>query len=304
MGYGLKRLLEIEKAKKERKAERERIKKEKEEAKLREKKALRKKKLRAKANKRAYAKRRKVQLEEREKKGDEYGYYMVLITKNNKRVERVGAAWWKTDAYKIYNDAIEENEKTVKMPVEITSSHTDNVRKNNKHKVKYEIIMVRKLNAPEEDDLITQFRDKNGKFIDHKVIDSDEHVIIAKHDWLIDETFHVYGFHPEKDRKKYDFILNEIVLHNYKDKYDSRQILTYHNKVLIKYLDDFDFVICKTASEAKRLYNILEKEISNMKIPYIMFMGEIGYSQKTEWINRIEEKTGWPRDVCKKPTLI
>ena len=115
MGYGLKRLLEIEEERKKRKAEKERIKKEKEKEKLKEKRRLkrlkRQKKMKKVYNRRAYLKRRQKELDRRKELGDEYAYYSVYITKNNKRVRFVGCSWWKTDAYKIYNDAIEKNRK-------------------------------------------------------------------------------------------------------------------------------------------------------------------------------------------------
>lgn len=48
------------------------------------KKIEHKKKLKQKQNKRAYAKRRKAQLDERNKRGDEWGYYSVYLTKDQK----------------------------------------------------------------------------------------------------------------------------------------------------------------------------------------------------------------------------
>ena len=75
MGYGAKRLMEIAAEKEAKKKERERIKQEKEKEKKRLKKIEHKKKLRQKQNRRAYLKRRKVILDERKAKGDEYGYF-------------------------------------------------------------------------------------------------------------------------------------------------------------------------------------------------------------------------------------
>ena len=104
MGYGAKRLAEIESERKAKREEKARIKKEKEEEKKRLKKIEHKKKLRKKQNRRAYKKRRKIELDKRKSMGDEYGYYSVYITKNRKKIRFVGSSWWKTDDYKIYND--------------------------------------------------------------------------------------------------------------------------------------------------------------------------------------------------------
>ena len=114
MGYGAKRLAEIAAERKAKKEEKERIKKEKEEEKKRLKKIEHKKKLRKKQNQRAYKKRRKEELDKRKSMGDEYAHYSVYITKNRKKIRFVGASWWKTDAYKIYNEAIERNRQKTK----------------------------------------------------------------------------------------------------------------------------------------------------------------------------------------------
>ena len=59
---------------------------------------------------------------------------------------------------------------------------------------------------------INSFRNKSGKFIPNIIIDDENYTIIAKHEWLVEETFNVYGYHPVKDRKTFDFVLNEMVL--------------------------------------------------------------------------------------------
>ena len=125
MPYGVKRMLEIEAERKKKREEKARLKKEKEEEKKRLKKIEHKKKLKQKQNKRAYAKRRKAQLDERKAIGDEYGYYSIYIAKNNKRVRFVGTSWWKTDAYKIFNNAIEGNRKKVLFPQTIYTNRKD-----------------------------------------------------------------------------------------------------------------------------------------------------------------------------------
>ena len=128
MGYGLKRLLEIEAERKRKKEEKARIKKEKEEEKKRLKKIEHKKKLKQKQNRRAYLKRRKAQLEERKKIGDEFGSFSIYIVKNHKRIRFIKRTLWKTDAYKIYNEIIEKNRKKTQFPQTIYTE-----RKNGSH---------------------------------------------------------------------------------------------------------------------------------------------------------------------------
>ena len=296
----LEQILERQKKAELEKTEKKRIREEKKKEKLRLKKIEHKKKLRHKQNKRAYAKRRDIILKERQKKGDEYAYFTILLCKNRKRIKRIGASWWKTDAYAIYNNAIEENRKNVRFPVKLLTSSIDTIREKNKIPVKYEILLIKKIKNDEE--TVAQFRNNEGKFVNNIIVDKKEHVIIAKEEWFVEETFNVYGYHPIKDRKTYNFILNEIILKDFSGKFDTRRIITFNNKLIIQYVDDFDFVICKNSQECQRLYNELEKDITKMKNKYILFMGKLSKPLRTWMLNEIEEKTGWDRMACKKNT--
>lgn len=296
----LQTLLAREAEKKAKKAERERIREEKKKEKLRLKKIEHKKKLRHKQNQRAYAKRRKVILDERKKKGDEHAYFLILLCQNKKRIKRIGASWWKTDAYEIYNKAIEENQAEVKFPVKLRTRSEHTIREQNKIPTKYEIVMIK--NTSKDEDTVNQFRNESGKFVDNVITDMKDHKIVAKHEWLVEETFHVYGYHPLRHRKTYEFILNDIVLKDLDNKYDTRRIIRFDNKLIIQYVDDFDFVVCKNKDECKRLYDTLEKEIKEMKNKYVLFMGDLIKSQRTWMLNKLEEKTGWDRNACKKAT--
>ena len=103
----------------------------KEEALKAEKRLRRIKRLRHKQNQRYYAKKKKERENERQAKGDDKAYRMILIVKNHKRVKRLGCAWWKTEAYRIYNEALEKNHQEVKFPVKFRT-HEGASRKNNK----------------------------------------------------------------------------------------------------------------------------------------------------------------------------
>ena len=288
MGYGLKRLLEIEEERKKRKEEKERLKKEKEKEKKRLKRLEHKKKLAKKNNRKQYLKRRNAELKRRKEMGDEYAYYSVYITKNRKRIRFVGCSWWKTDAYKIFNNAIEKNRQKSVFP-----KVTETNRKNGAHEaidIKYEILLVKKTN--EEENTVSSFRNEEGKFIDNVITDWENHVIVDKSDWYVEETFGVYGFHPRKERKTYTFILNNLLLNNEDVGDEMRRVMVYKNKVIIQYLDGFDFVICYDTEQAKKMYDMLQNDILKLKKKYIVFMGE---TTSEKWIDKFEEKTGWNR---------
>ena len=282
MGYGLKRLLEIEEERKKRREEKERIKKEKEEEKKRLKKIEHKKKLKKKQNKRAYTKRRKAQLDERKKKGDEWGYFSIYITKDQKRVRFVGTSWWKTDAYKIYSDAIEKNRQKTKFP---------------QNRYKYEILLVKKTN--EDEDTVVSLRNEDGKFIDNVITDWENHVIVDKNDWFVEEKFGISGYHPKKQKKNYSFILNELLLNNEDVGDEMRRVMVFKNRVIIQYLDDFDFITCYDNDQAKVLYDTLQDDILKLKKKFIVFMGQAAPDTVSKWLDKFEEKTGMNRNSLK-----
>ena len=65
---------------------------------------------------------------------------------------------------------------------------------------------------------------------------------------------------------------------------------------------DFDFVVCKTPKEAKRLYDALEKYAGSNE--YVFFTGTLNRQQSSMMLNKLEEKTGWSRINCKRTTSI
>lgn len=293
----LEKILKKREEEKLRKEEKARIKEEKRLAKEKEKKERHKKVLKKRQNKRAYKKRRAAQLEERREKGDKYAWHMVVIMKNGKRIKRLGATWWKTDAYKIYSEAIEENEKNVLCPVKIHETDTKLQKKGvSSINMKYEILIVQKTNNPEDN--VKKFRNEDGKLIDNIIVDNENYKIIAKHDWLVEETFNVYGFHPKKERKDIHFILDEMVLKN-SCRDNVKRVFIFNNKVVIQYDSDFDFITCKTDDEADRLYTILEKKVNKpKKNKFILFTGKLNKHLSTWFLNELEKKTGWERESC------
>lgn len=302
MSKVLERLMRERLERERKRAEREEKKRQKELAKKEEKRKKHHKVMRSRQNRRYYKKKRKAVLAEHEKIGDVYAYHMVLIMRNNCVVERIGAAWWRSTAYKIYNEAIKKNREEVKFPLQITEQATiGKTEVRTAQKEKYEIMIVQKIKEGENH--ISHFRDEYGKLVEHVIInDKESHVIVDKDAWYVPETFKVYGYHPVRDRKDFDFILNEMVLN--RDKHtDIRRVFTYLNKLIIQYDLDFDFVTCKTKDEAKRLYNTLEKYVG--ETDYVFFTGTLNSTEQTNrLLNKMEEKTGWTRIQLKRYTTI
>lgn len=296
MGYGAKRLVQMYEEKMARKAERERIRAEKKKAKELEKKKARQKKLKAKRNHRAYMKRTEEERQRRKDINDEKAFFMVIITKNRKRIKRISAKWWKSDAYKDFSEAIEKNRKEVLFPTNSLSKKIGKTRR--KINLEYEILLVKKIT--EEDDNVAKFRNKVGKFVDHVFIDSVDHLIVDKAEWYVEETFNVYGYNPKTDRKTYSFIFNNLIVNNPDTGDAMKRIMVYNNKLLIEYTEDFDFVLCRDKQQCMDLYDKLEADISKLKKKYIVFMGIVNSDAAPKWLDRLQEKTGWPRQACKR----
>lgn len=292
----LERMIREKQEREARRAEKERIKKEKEAEKLKVKKLERKKKLKQKQNQKYYKKVRDKVLQERAEKGDKRTYHMVVIMKNYKRKKRIGASWWMSDAYEIYNKAREENHNSVKFPVRLyeanTSKHKDGVKQT---KPVFEIMIIQRNPDGGEKAMI---RNKAGKYIPNLIIDNEYYTILDKDEWFEEETFNVYGYHPKKDRKDFSFILNEMLLKDVSPD-NIKRVFPYHNRVIIQYNDDIDIITCKTAEESERLHTELEKAVGNNK--YVLFTYRTSSKNIASWVlNKIEEKTGWTRKACKK----
>lgn len=255
--------------------------------------------LRKKINKKYYASKVAAKAEQRIKSGDEEGFYSIYITHNRNRVMWVGSAVWKSDAYDIFNTAIEMNRESSMVPqIQTTNSVSINYKEKNQQDAFFEIIIVKKITDSDESSI--QIRDDSGKFIENVIVDSNEHVIVNKDKWFVEETFNVYGYHPVRDRKDAMFIYENIILNNLRPDGDPKRIRTLHNKLIIEDFYDFDFVIAKDANDCQRLYHALMKKASIDKCKQIVFTGEIPYNLTTATYDKIEEKTGWPRSLCVK----
>ena len=289
MPYGLKRLLEIKAERQKRREEKARIKAEKEKAKLEERKKARSKRLLKKRNARKYAKRKKALDEYRKLMGDEKGTFSIYLMKNGKRVKFFGRKRFKNAAVGLYFDLLKKNREEVAFKQTIVKNYGKYVEN------KYELVLVKKL-TPEESNNVTLLRDDSGKFIENYLVDAPTHKILDKNEWLIEETFNVYGFDPQKERKDFKYIYDNIVL-KYPNKYT--RLFVYRNKVIHHYDDDFDMIKCKDTKQAINLYDKIESMVDKKKYPTIFFMGKLS-GTSIEWvISEIQKKTGWTRNKCK-----
>lgn len=283
----LRRMNELAELRKKRKEERERKRKEREKEKKRQKSLARKKRIKKKCNRRYYLKVKAREEEELKARGDEKGIYTIIITQNRKRIRTIKTIYRKLEAYKFYNDMVEHNRKTVSFPK--TTFNKNRITE----PIKYEILLVKKVKKGE--DTTAMFKNEDGKYVENIVIWDGCRKMLEKNDWLVEEKFGVYGYHPFKDKKTYAFILNDLILGKVSGPDDMRRILLYKNRLIIQYLEDFDIVTCYDENESLNVYDKLQTDIEKLKVKYVVFMGKVSKASNSTWIDRIEEKTGWER---------
>ena len=121
-------------------------------------------------------------------------------------------------------------------------------------------------------------------------VKSDKWTILHKDEYFYEEKFTVFGYDKRLDTKD---IIRLILLRKHKGIL-LKQVNYVVNKVLIHQDGDFDIVVCKTKSDAKRLYEILREFYeSNDRIKNILFTGLVGKRNRTELYKKIVKKTGW-----------
>ena len=219
--------------------------------------------------------------------------YSIILTNHGKIKEKIVSEETEEKIYKQFNKLLKENKKVV-FPM----------RYNNEKHVMVEsdhelyIIKCKELWETETN----KVKDSSGKFINYETTD-DNWVVIDRAEYNIEETFWVYGYHPKLQRKTFEWVFNELVSKDAKNKYLFKTIQVYHNKILIDCNGKLDIVICKNKKDSIRFYNLLEEWCTNKKFKYVLFMGDIANSKhKLDWIDRIQKLTNWPRNKVIRPS--
>ena len=187
--------------------------------------------------------------------------------------------------------------KNIQFPVKYTSSKNEKTFT----ECDYRLMLIKK--KIDNDTYKGRIRNEYGKFVDC-VTSSDEWVFIEELPYQVEETFWVYGYNPKTDRKTYQFIVDEFINYNKKDKYFFKEIVIYRNKLLIDSISGLEIIICKNHQDSVRLYNSLQEYSKNKKYKNILFAGDIhknSYSYE-KWYNKIHELTHWNRRKINKNT--
>lgn len=280
---------EKEKKKKEKLKEKEKKKKEKERL-----KSLNKKKV-GRPKKRGPKKKRKKKELPKEKHYVKYDYKIVECH-NGKQIGYIGKYFDLEIAYSELNQLIEEN-KNIIFPRKITTSSSLKQESINEYLL---LEKNRDFNKPNP-----LMRNKYGKLIEQR-LNSEKWVILDKFQYNVEETFWVYGYHPNIERKTFQWVYDNLIISQIEGQSENiLRIILYKNKILIKNDENkYEMILCKNISDAIRFYNLLEEKIKKDGYINVFFLGS--YNIISEKRRKLEEDlikmTGWDKYKIQKST--
>ena len=210
--------------------------------------------------------------------------YSIILINHGKQLYTICSDTTEEKIYKRFDNLLNENKKVV-FPV----------RWNNHEHVmiesEYELVIIKC--RDEYESLVNKVRTDTGEFVDYTTTD-DDWIVIDRAPYNIEETFWVYGYHPRLQRKDFNWIFDNFVSKDAKNKYMFKSIQVFLNKVLFDCNGKLEIVICKNKQDAIRMYNMIESMALKKKYKYIAFIGDVGKSKyRKDWFNRIQETTHW-----------
>lgn len=209
--------------------------------------------------------------------------YRIIITSHNKQIKEIYKSKKENSAYKKFNELIEDNSKNIVFPVRY-------INNGGLKDANYEIMIIKGKEDGESNE--TKLRDEYGRYISY-VTTSDKWIIINRAEYNREESFWVYGYHPQLDRKDFNWIFDNFIKENC-NKYSFKNIVVFKNKLIIDTNGEFNIVFCKNKYDCIRLYNQLEVFAKKNKLKYIIWGGDVTNSQfKKDLIDRLLQFTGW-----------
>lgn len=223
--------------------------------------------------------------------------YHIITTNNGVQLKDVYTAVSVSSGLKKMKELQEEYNKDVKFPVRFTSSHKEKTFT----ECDYRLMLIKK--RMPGDDKVGKIKNEYGKYVDC-LTDNDNWVFIDELPYYVEETFWVYGYNPKCQRKTFDFIIEELVTSDARDKYFLKQIAVFRNKLLISSTNHLDMVICKNHYDSVRLYNEIESVVSERNMKYVTFAGDINMKTLSFkiWYDKIKKLTNWTYKKINKNT--
>lgn len=220
--------------------------------------------------------------------------YSIIHTNHGKQKEILCSEKTESAIYKRFNAIIKENRENVKFPMRY--NNLKHVMVESEHE-----IYIIKCKDEMVDKDVNKVRDDSGKYINYET-DNEDWIVVDRAAYEVEETFWVYGYHPKLQRKTFEWVFNEFIGNDGKDKYKFKTIALYHNKILFECNNELNMVMCKNKSDSIRFYNQLEEWAAKKKYDkFIFFIGDIKKSKyKPEWLNKIQKLTNWNMTKIKR----
>ncbi len=214
--------------------------------------------------------------------------YKIISFHNGKQCGFHGKFYDSKDAYKKIKELLAENKKIV-FPKMVENNEILGSSR-------YEYIILEKNRDGSKTNL--EQRNEFGKMVEQR-LNSEKWVILDKFSYDVEETFWVWGFNPNTERKTFQWIYENIVFDGIETKYDLKRVFLYKNKILVKNDDnEMDMILCKTQSDSVRFYNLIEEWNKKTKNKQIFMMGSLNLpgDRKRKIEDEIMEMTGWTRE--------
>lgn len=208
----------------------------------------------------------------------------IIVANQGKQLEDVYSTDTEEKVNKRFNKLLKENEKNVKFPIRW------NINVHDMYEADYELMIIKLKN---DDPSVKEVRNENGDIVEY-TSSSKNWVIYDTAPYNVEETFWVYGFHPQLHRKDYKWIYENFILKYRNDKTKLLTVAIFKNKLLIDSDDKLEMVICKNKSDSIRFYNVLEGDVKKDKIKNVIFMGDVWESKSRKyWYDKIANLTHW-----------
>lgn len=154
--------------------------------------------------------------------------------------------------------------------------------------INYKIYVVKDFEESDEPRLI---RNNLGKLVKEKPL-FGIWTILHDSEYLIEETFWVYGYNPQTDRKTiYDII--QLLINDMDNPDKTKQIVIVNNKLIFHNENYFNLIICKCKRDAQRLHHTLAKTVKEVNLKNLYFMGTANKKMRGDYYEMIHKVTGW-----------
>lgn len=216
-------------------------------------------------------------------------YYRVILTRNGKFKKTVKKYKTKKFAFNTYWELKEESDQ-VMFPKKYINY--DKITK-----VEYELFIVKDREEKDEDRVV---RNEMGRLVKEKPL-FGKYTILHRTPYYMEETFWVYGYDKNKERKTIQDIIPILMKGLNTNSKMIRNVITVHNKLIIYDENIFEMVICKCLEDSQRVQQKLrDAAIENRLHKKILFLGTASKKTTSDMYEMIVEETGWPIEKVRR----